>query len=127
MTRWLLIGFAGALGTRARYLIALLAGKALGTGSPYGTLSVNVVGGFLIARVAITTTLISPTVRLTLSTGFVGGLTTHSSFNYETTRFLLDRAGASGLTNFGVTVVTCFAAGLLGYAVGQRVALAAAV
>jgi fluoride exporter len=128
MARLLFIGFAGALGTMARHLVALWAGRVLGTGFPYGTLSVNVVGCFLIALIAqisITTTLISPTVRLTLSTGFMGGLTTYSSFNYETTRFLQDRAWSTGLTNFGVTVVTCFAAGPLGYAVGLRLALAA--
>jgi fluoride exporter len=128
MARLLFIGFAGALGTMARHLVALWAGRVLGTGFPYGTLSVNVAGCFLIALIAqisITTTLISPTVRLTLSTGFMGGLTTYSSFNYETTRFLQDRAWSTGLTNFGVTVMTCFAAGLLGYAVGLRLALAA--
>jgi fluoride exporter len=128
MARLLFIGFAGALGTMARHLVALWAGRVLGTGFPYGTLSVNVAGCFLIALIAqisITTTLISPTVRLTLSTGFMGGLTTYSSFNYETTRFLQDRAWSTGLTNFGVTVVTCFAAGPLGYAVGLRLALAA--
>jgi fluoride exporter len=128
MARLLFIGFAGALGTMARHLVALWAGRVLGTGFPYGTLLVNVAGCFLIALIAqisITTTLISPTVRLTLSTGFMGGLTTYSSFNYETTRFLQDRAWSTGLTNFGVTVVTCFAAGPLGYAVGLRLALAA--
>ena len=130
MTRLLLIGFAGALGTMARYLVGLWAGKTLGTAFPFGTLAVNVAGCFLIsliAQIAVSTTLISPTLRLTLTTGFIGGLTTYSSFNYETTRFFQDRAWASGLTNFGVTVVACFAAGLLGYAVAQRVAVAAAV
>jgi CrcB protein len=129
MTRLLLVAFAGALGTVARYLVGIWAGKALGTGFPYGTLAVNVVGCFLIslvAQVAISTTLISPTLRLTLTTGFMGGLTTYSSFNYETTRLLQDRAWVAGLANFGVTVVACFVAGLLGYAVAQRVALAAA-
>jgi CrcB protein len=128
MTRLLLIGFAGALGTVVRYLVGVWAGKVLGTALPYGTLIVNVVGCFLIAliaQIAISTTLISPTLRLTLTTGFMGGLTTYSSFNYETTRFFQDRAWANGLFNFGLTVVVCFVAGLLGYAVAQRVAGAA--
>jgi CrcB protein len=125
MTRLLLIGFAGALGTVARYQVGLWASKTLGTGFPYGTLAVNVVGCFLIALVAetaVSTALISPTLRLTLTTGFMGGLTTYSSFNYETTAFFRDRAWATGLLNLGITVAACFVAGLVGLAVARRFA-----
>lgn len=124
MTRLLLIGLAGALGTCTRYLVGLGAGRVLGTGFPFGTLIVNVVGCFLIAaitHVALTTELISPTLRLTLTTGFMGGLTTYSSFNLETTRFLQDRAWYTGVINFSATVLGCFLAGLLGFAVARRV------
>jgi CrcB protein len=125
MTRLLLIGFAGGLGTVARYGVGLWAGRTLGTAFPYGTLVVNVVGCFLIAliaEIAVSTSLVPPTLRLTLTTGFMGGLTTYSSFNFETTRFFQDRAWASGFLNFGLTVATCFVAGLLGLAVARRVA-----
>jgi CrcB protein len=123
MTRVLLIGLAGALGTMTRYLVGLWAGKTLGTGFPYGTLTVNVCGCFLIAaitHVALSTTLISPTLRLTLTTGFMGGLTTYSSFNLETTQFLQSRAWYTALVNVGATTLGCFAAGLLGFAVARR-------
>jgi fluoride exporter len=123
MTRFLLIGFAGALGTLTRYQVGLWAGRALGASFPFGTLAVNVAGCFLIALIAelaASTSLISPTVRLTLMTGFMGGLTTYSSFNYETTRFFQDRAWASGMLNFVLTVVACFVAGLLGFALARR-------
>lgn len=122
MTRLLLIGLAGALGTIARYLIGVAAGKALGAGFPYGTLIVNVLGCFLIAaitHVALSTTLISPTSRLVLTTGFMGGLTTYSSFNLETTRLLQEGAWGAGLANFGITVASCFGAGLLGVALAR--------
>jgi CrcB protein len=125
MTRVLLIGLAGALGTLVRYGVGLWAGKALGTGFPYGTLIVNVSGCFLIALVgqlAIATTLISPTVRVTLTTGFMGGLTTYSSFNYETTNLLRDRAWAAGVTNLATTLLVCFLSGLLGIAAANRIA-----
>ena len=117
MIRVLLIGLAGALGTLSRYGVGLWASKALGTSFPYGTFIVNVAGCFLIAlvaQIAVSTTLIPPTMRLTLTTGFMGGLTTYSSFNYETTALLRDRGWAIGLTNVGVTLVACFVAGLLG-------------
>lgn len=125
MLRVLLIGLAGALGTLTRYGIGLWAGRTLGAGFPYGTLIVNVVGCFLIALVAqlaIATTLISPTLRLTLTTGFMGGLTTYSSFNFETTTLLRERAWAAGLGNVGVTLATCFVAGMMGIALANRIA-----
>lgn len=125
MTRVLLIGLAGALGTLARYFVGVYAGRSLGTSFPYGTLIVNVLGCFLIALVsqlALSTTLVSPTVRLTLTTGFMGGFTTYSSFNYETTNLLRERAWAAGAVNLGVTLLGCFIAGLLGLAVARRIA-----
>jgi fluoride exporter len=121
----ILIGLAGAVGTLSRYGIGLWAGRALGTSFPFGTLIVNVVGCFFIAFVselALSTTLITPTVRLTLTTGLMGGLTTYSSFNFETTALLRDGAWASGLANLGVTVVSCFISGVLGLAAARLLA-----
>jgi CrcB protein len=123
MARFFWICFAGALGTGTRYLVGLWAGRALGTSFPYGTLFVNVVGCFLIAaimRVALTTSIVPPTLRLVLTTGFMGGLTTYSSFNYETTRFLQERAWGAAALNLGLTVFLCFVAGLLGYGAAGR-------
>jgi fluoride exporter len=123
MARVLLIGLAGALGTLARYGVGLWAGRTLGTSFPYGTFIVNVSGCFLIALVsqlAMSTTLISPTLRLTLTTGFMGGLTTYSSFNYETTTLLRERGFFEGLTNLGLTLVACFVAGMLGLLTARR-------
>lgn len=125
MTRIFLIGFAGGLGTLTRYWVGLWAGRTLGTSLPYGTLIVNVLGCFLIAaiaHIALVTTLIPSTLRLTLTTGFMGGLTTHSSFNFETTNLLRERAWAAGATNLGLTLAGCFVAGLLGLAAAKHLA-----
>lgn len=124
MTRFLLVGLAGAFGTWVRYLVGLGAMRVLGGGFPYGTLIVNLVGCFLIAGVvqtALTTTFVSPTMNLTLTTGFLGGLTTYSSFNLQTTQLLESRAWSAAVANFGATVVGCFLAGLLGVVVAKRV------
>ncbi len=123
MDRFLWICLGGGLGTGTRYLVGLWAGRTLGTAFPYGTLMVNVAGCFLIAAImqaSMTTEFVPPTLRLTLTTGFMGGLTTYSSFNYETTRFLQERAWGTGLLNYAVTTAACFAAGLLGLALARR-------
>jgi CrcB protein len=52
----------------------------------------------------------------------MGGFTTYSSFNYETTNLLRERAWASGALNVGLTLFGCFVAGLLGLAVARRIA-----
>jgi CrcB protein len=122
MARILLIGLAGALGTLVRYAVGLWAARILGTAFPYGTWIVNVAGCFLIAlitEVALLTTVISPTLRLTLTTGFMGGLTTYSSFNLETTNLLRDRAWLLGFANLGITLTACFVAGILGLAAAR--------
>ena len=114
---------AGGVGTLARYFIGLWAGKALGTSFPYGTLIVNLVGCFFIAAIAhaaLVTTLISPTWRITLTTGFIGGLTTYSSFDLETTLLLRDRAWTTAALNVGATLCGCFLAGLMGLALARR-------
>lgn len=123
MERFLWICFAGALGTGARYLIGLWAGEKLGTAFPYGTFIVNLSGCFLIALVvqaALNMAAFPPTLRLALTTGFMGGLTTYSSFAYETTRLAQDGALGAAFLNFALTTVACFAAVLLGLAAAQR-------
>jgi CrcB protein len=124
MTRILLIGLAGALGTLTRYGVGVFAGRAFGTSFPFGTLIVNLAGCFLIAAItyiATSTDLISPTLRLTLTTGFMGGLTTYSSFNLETTQLLQNRGWYAASVNFGSTVGGCFVTGLIGFALARRV------
>ncbi|WIW71222.1 fluoride efflux transporter CrcB [Anaerosinus gibii] len=76
-----------ALGGAARYLISTLAMHKLGITFPYGTLIVNLLGCFIIGlftAVAFDHFNFSPQIRLFVLAGFLGGLTTFSSFCYET-------------------------------------------
>ena len=84
MERFFWICLGGAAGTGTRYLVAVWAAQRLGGAFPYGTLIVNLIGCFIIASAMhISLTLAwSPTVRAAITIGFVGGLTTYSSFNY---------------------------------------------
>lgn len=123
MSRFLWICLAGALGTGTRYLVGLGAARILGPAFPYGTLTVNLVGCFLIsavAYVAFTTKLVPPTLQFALTTGFMGGLTTYSSFNFETTKMLQERAFGSAALYFVATVGGCLLAGILGVLAAKR-------
>lgn len=116
MERFFWICLAGALGTGARYLIAVWAAQRLGSGFPHGTLIVNLFGCFSIAAVmhAAVTLGWPPTVRAAATIGFIGGMTTYSSFNYETMRLFEEGAPATAFLNLGVTVIGGFIAGWLG-------------
>ena len=116
MERFLWICLAGAAGTGVRYVIALWAAQRFGSAFPYGTLIVNLAGCFAIAAVMhVALTLAwSPTVRSAIAIGFLGGLTTYSSFNYETTRLLDEGSPGVAALNVAVTLIGAFVAGWLG-------------
>lgn len=118
MERFLWVCLGSAVGGGARYLVSGWVLKALGPAFPYGTLAVNVVGSFLIAGLmygGVEKALISPTVRLALTVGVIGGFTTYSSFSYETMTQLQDGAWALALLNVLVTVIGCLVACALGW------------
>jgi len=73
-------------------------------------------------QTALTTQLLPPTLRLTLTTGVLGGFTTYSTFNYETLQFFQEGTVLMGLVNILATVLLCLAAGALGV-VGARWAI----
>jgi fluoride exporter len=116
MERLFWICLAGAAGTGARYVIALWAAQRFGTSFPHGTLIVNVAGCFAIAAVMHASAILAwpPTLRASITIGFIGGLTTYSSFNYETTRLLQEGAPPMAALNAILTIIGGFAAGWLG-------------
>jgi fluoride exporter len=122
LNRLFWICLAGALGTGTRYLVSVWASERYGASFPYGTLIVNVTGCFLLAAImqtAVNVSSFSPTLRLVLATGFLGGLTTYSSFAYETVKLAQAGSRNAALWNFGLTSSACFAAVLLGFGAAQ--------
>lgn len=122
MNKVLLVLIGGGVGSLARYGTTLLAGRVLGAGFPWGTLAVNLVGCFLIGAslgLAERTTLISPSLRLFFVTGFLGGLTTFSSYALETV--VAARGGAGpALANFAANNVAGLALVVAGLRTVQR-------
>jgi fluoride exporter len=87
LTKIALVMIGGSLGALSRYWISLLSVRLFGTGFPWGTLLVNLGGCFLIGlsfALAERSSLMNPAARLFFVTGFLGALTTFSSFGYET-------------------------------------------
>jgi len=88
----LLVGTGGFIGSVARYAVALML-QPVATGFPFSTLTVNILGSFLIgllSELAVSTTLVSPEARLFLVTGFCGGFTTFSAYMYEHAALMKD-------------------------------------
>jgi CrcB protein len=82
MKEILAVALGGVIGAVARYLVYVAAGHLLGTGFPYGTLFVNVVGSFAMGVLVETWALVwstSTAMRLLLATGILGAFTTFSS------------------------------------------------
>ncbi|BDG08122.1 CrcB family protein [Anaeromyxobacter paludicola] len=122
MIRFLLVCAAGAAGTGARYLVSLGAARWLGTRFPFGTLTVNVAGSFLLAVITVLgleAGALSPDVRVVLAVGVMGGFTTYSSFNQETLGFLQRGALLQALAYLGLTATSCLVAGVLGTALAR--------
>ena len=122
MTRFFWICLGGAAGTGARYLLSGWVLAALGPAFPYGTLAVNALGSFFLSalmQTALTTRLLAPTLRLSLTAGVLGGFTTYSTFNYETLEYLREGAWVFGIANVAITVVACLLSGAAGLALAQ--------
>jgi CrcB protein len=92
MTFLLILGLAGAIGTLARYGIGGWIQERAGTGFPWGTLVINIVGSTILAfmfRFA-EGTVVRPEVRGLVGIGFCGAFTTFSTFSYEAARLIED-------------------------------------
>lgn len=102
MSKVLMVGAGGFIGAILRYSVSLYMAKIGQFDIPLGTLLVNALGGFLIGAImefSLSTELISPELRLFLTTGILGGFTTFSTFSYETVALLSDRAYMLGFLN----------------------------
>jgi len=82
----LLAALGGAFGSAARYLVNVTSAQLLGLGFPWGTITVNVAGSFLMGltiALGAHTFHLSTEMRVLIVTGFLGGFTTFSAFSLD--------------------------------------------
>lgn len=117
----LIVGLGGFLGASLRYIISIFAAKNFGGTFPYGTLIANILGALLIGFImefSMDSVLISSNMKLFLTTGIMGGLTTFSTFSYETVSML-----TSGNITLGIENLTLnLGCSLLFVVIGQKLA-----
>lgn len=104
-------------GGLTRYYLSGWVYGLLGRAFPYGTFAVNIIGAYfigLVMELGLRSTVIPDTVRLGLTVGFMGGLTTFSTFSYETFKLLEDGQFAMAFTNVLTSVAVCLLCTWLG-------------
>jgi len=117
------VGAGAAVGAWLRWGLSIALNPVFPT-IPFGTLAANLVGGLLmgVAMELITRhTLLSPEARLLVTTGFLGGLTTFSTFSAEVTTLLVRREWIWGLLTIGLHVVGSVALTMVGILAARAV------
>jgi len=116
---YLWVGLGGALGTLSRYGLSGVVAAQFGETFPWGTLTVNILGSFIIGFFAVLTApdgrvFVGPTARQFVMTGFCGGFTTFSSFSLNTLNLIRDGEWGYAGFNMAGSVALCMVSVWLG-------------
>ncbi|MDG6777672.1 fluoride efflux transporter CrcB [Thiomicrorhabdus sp. zzn3] len=120
---WLAVAAGGALGAVSRFAMSHQVYQWFGREFAWGTLSVNVLGSFIMGLVAVL--LVdklgaSNEWRAFIMVGFLGAFTTFSTFSYETLQYIQIGELSKAVMNIGVSVVVCLLAVLLGMLIARQ-------
>lgn len=125
MIAYLCVALGSALGGMARYGLSVLSVRLWGTGFPWGTIAINVVGSFIIAfygtlSVAGGRLPASFEARVFVMVGLCGGFTTFSSFSLQTVELARGGAWWGAVGNVVLSVMACVLAALAGQVAAAR-------
>lgn len=124
MTRYLLIAGFGAAGAVSRYAIDTWLLEIAPGRFPWGTLTVNVLGSFLLGvLIALTTErlVLDDNWRIALGVGFLGSFTTFSTYAYQSIHLAEDSEWLLSFANVFGMVTIGLAAALAGLALGRAI------
>lgn len=118
---WLLVVAGAAVGAPLRYLTDRYVQSRHDTVFPWGTFTVNVAGSLILGLLtgAVAAGAASSHAQLLLGTGLCGGLTTYSTFSYETLRLAADGARGYAAANALASVAAGLAAAFAGVAAAR--------
>jgi len=123
LVKYLAVLAGGAFGTGLRYSLSTLIYSGIRQPTfPYANLVINVSGSFMIGLLAElfeARILVSPTIRIAVLTGILGGYTTFSSFSFETYELLRDGEILRAALNASASVLLGLAAVLAGVRIAQ--------
>lgn len=123
MTVFLHIAIGGALGSVARHAVTLGMQRLFGSGFPWGTLSVNVVGSALIGLAWVWLSREgAPRLSPVLMTGFLGGFTTFSALSLDALRLWDQGMEGSAALYVVLSVVLSLGGVALGVALARGLA-----
>ena len=119
------IAAGGALGAVARYLLGGAIMRFAGSGLPYGTLAVNVLGSLAIGLVVgwfmRDVAAAKPAMQAFVITGFLGGFTTFSAFSLETVNMLQRGDYVPALSYIALSILLTLAACALGFSIVKAI------
>ncbi len=123
MSTVLYVALGGAIGASARHVLGSLISRATPTGFPYGTFSVNILGGFLMGLLVGWLAARSSgeeSLRLFLGVGVLGGFTTFSAFSLDAVLMLKTKAYPQFMAYVGGSVILSIAALFLGLILARK-------
>ena len=120
---YVLVFMGGGVGSIVRYLTGRLVPTTFwGNPFPNSILVVNVLASFILGAVAgwAVNRAAGEEARLLIGVGFCGGLSTFSSFSYDTAVLLQNGRVMTALLNVGLNVVLCLMASFGGLGLGHK-------
>jgi CrcB protein len=121
---YLAVAAGGAIGATLRFAFGVWALRSFGGGFPWGTLGVNVIGGFLMGALAVLLVerMAAPRLAPLLMTGVLGGFTTFSAFSLDTLLMLERGEAAKAALYVGASVALSIGALWAGAALARGAA-----
>jgi len=124
LAQLLIVMLGGSFGAVARFLLSTKVTEKFGAAFPYGTLSVNVIGSFvmgLLAMILVERLALDPLLRLGIFVGFLGAFTTFSTFSMETLNLFEQGNHLRAISNMFLSVVLSVTAVWLGVFIGKSI------
>ena len=122
MLQILAIAGGGALGALGRFWMSTGVHRLLGRDFPWGTLTVNILGSFLMGLLFVLLTerlALGPEVRAAILVGLLGAFTTFSTFSIETLALIEEGYLTRAFLNMGASLLLCLLACWAGLLLGR--------